>query len=466
MGSRRQQLEINIFGATTRPASRSHFGFTGPGDAHLMGSKNISIYLCGNSLGLQPKETQILVSEELQVWAHQGVFGHHMHPKGREWIEIDERVTGEMAKIVGALQTEVAVMGTLTSNLHFLMASFYRPTEKRFKILIEDKAFPSDYYAVESQVMWHGLDPSQAIISLSPRTGNYSLQTDDILKAIDDHAETTALLLFSGVQYYTGQLFEIEKITRYAKDRGVIVGWDLAHAAGNVLLKLHDWQVDFAAWCSYKYLNSGPGGIGAIFVHENQSGNGRLTGWWGHNKSSRFLMDNSETPHHLSPPRLDQIDCEGLKPADCCIQMRVEFVAIHGAGGFQHSNPSVLATVCLLGSLRVFAKTTMQALVEKSRKLTGFLEELLLSDKDGRAHYEIITPKDPLQRGAQLSLLFKGGIMEEVHRQLELAGIVVDERKPDVIRVAPAPLYNTYQEVFQFSLELQKAIALATRREA
>ncbi|EPS38791.1 hypothetical protein H072_7448 [Dactylellina haptotyla CBS 200.50] len=383
-----------------------------------------AIYLCGNSLGLQPKSTQALLLDELKVWADRGVYGHHEHPKSRPWIDIDQTVTKEMANIVGGLQSEVAVMGTLTSNLHFLMAAFYKPTRERYKIIIEDKAFPSDYYAIESQVNWHGLDPSATLISISPKPGSYVLDTRDILSLIDEQKSTTAMLLLSGVQYYTGQFFEMETITKFAKERGITVGWDLAHAVGNVELQLHDWGVDFAAWCSYKYLNSGPGGIGGIFVHETQSNQGRLSGWWGHDKSTRFAMEN-------------------------------EFVAIPGASGFQHSNPSVLATVSLLGSLNIFAETTMKELRSKSMRLTTFMEDLLIADEATAKNFEIITPRNPVERGAQLSLLFKNGIMEDVYKALELAGIVVDKRRPDVIRVAPAPLYNTYEEVFKFVMELR-----------
>ncbi|RVD90000.1 uncharacterized protein DFL_000983 [Arthrobotrys flagrans] len=394
-----------------------------------------AIYLCGNSLGLQPKGTRALLSEELDVWADQGVYGHHRHPNSRPWIDIDECVSEETAKIVGAHRSEVAVMGTLTSNLHFLMAAFYRPTDTKYKVIVEDKAFPSDYYAIESQVRWHGLDPLDAIISVSPRPGQYTLDTRDILKVIEEHGASTAMILLPGVQYYTGQLFEIEKITKSAKGRDIVVGWDLAHAVGNVELSLHDWQVDFAAWCSYKYLNSGPGGIAGIFVHEARSDQGRLTGWWGHDRASRFKMENN-------------------------------FVAIPGAGGFQHSNPSVMATVCLLGSLRVFAKTTMKAIREKSVRLTGYMEDLLLSDEETRKFYEIITPRNPSERGAQLSLLFKDGIMDAVFQKLELAGIIVDKRDPDVIRVAPAPLYNSYEDVFKFSQKLKEAILEASQAGA
>ncbi|KAK6331082.1 Kynureninase (L-kynurenine hydrolase) [Orbilia javanica] len=391
-----------------------------------------AVYLCGNSLGLQPKGTRGLLLEELGVWADQGVYGHHNHPSSRPWIDIDGCVSEEMAKIVGADRSEIAVMGTLTSNLHFLMAAFYRPTDLKYKIIVEEKAFPSDYYAIESQVQWHGLKSSDAIISVSPQPGQHTLDTHDILKVIEDNGASTAMILLPGVQYYTGQLFDIEKITKFARFHDIIVGWDLAHAVGNVELSLHDWQVDFAAWCSYKYLNSGPGGIAGIFVHETRSSQGRLTGWWGHDRASRFKMDNN-------------------------------FVAIPGAGGFQHSNPSVMATVCLLGSLNVFAKTSMKDIREKSVRLTGYMEELLLADEETRGFYEIITPRNPSERGAQLSLLFKHGIMDAVFQKLERAGIIADKREPDVIRVAPAPLYNSFGDVFKFSQEFKEAVLEASR---
>ncbi|KAK9454648.1 pyridoxal phosphate-dependent transferase [Dipodascopsis uninucleata] len=385
-----------------------------------------SIYLCGNSLGLLPKRSKQLINEELDVWATHGVTGHFNHERSRPWVTIDETVTGKMAKIVGAKTSEVAVMTTLTTNLHLLMTSFYRPDQERFKIIIEKKAFPSDHYAVESQIRLHGLNPDEAIVLIEPRAGEYLIRTNDIFKSIDEHGSSAALLLLPGIQYYTGQAFEIEKITAYAKRRGLVVGWDLAHAAGNLEIYLHDWNVDFAVWCTYKYLNSGPGGIGGLFVHELQSSRQRLSGWWGHNKISRFQMNN-------------------------------EYNLLPGAAGFQLSNPSVLDTVSLLGSLEEFSKYSMSILRKKSVKLTGYLESLLISlfpDKP----FTILTPSESDQRGCQLSLLFKPGIMDSVFKYLSDNGVTVDERRPDVIRVAPTPLYNSYSDVWHFTQILRAAV--------
>ncbi|KAK9240193.1 pyridoxal phosphate-dependent transferase [Lipomyces kononenkoae] len=391
-----------------------------------------SLYLCGNSLGLQPKLTRQLLDEELNVWARNGVYGHFRHPHSRPWVTIDETVTSAMADIVGAKKDEVAVMGTLTTNLHLLMAAFYKPTKERYKVIIEHKAFPSDHYAVESQIQMHNLSVSEALVTIKPPVGSKILPTDHILSVIKEHACTTALLLLPGVQYYTGQAFEIQKITAYAKALGITVGWDLAHAAGNLELRLHDWDVDFAAWCSYKYLNAGPGGIAGLFVHENQSERPRLTGWWAHEVKSRFLMDN---------------------------HMRIQ----PGAAGFQLSNPSVLDTMALLGSLTVFGNYTMTALRAKSVALTGYLETILLSRFPDRP-FSIITPSDPDQRGAQLSLAFDGDMMEEVNQVLQDNGVTCDERKPDVIRIAPTPLYNSFEDVWEFVEELRKAVDVVLAR--
>ncbi|KAJ8103874.1 pyridoxal phosphate-dependent transferase [Lipomyces tetrasporus] len=391
-----------------------------------------SLYLCGNSLGLQPKLTRKLLDEELNVWASNGVYGHFRHPHSRPWVTIDETVTSTMADIVGARKEEVAVMATLTTNLHLLMAAFYKPTTERYKIIIEHKAFPSDHYAVESQIQMHDLSVDQAMVTIKPPANSKILPTDYILSIIKEHASTTALVLLPGVQYYTGQAFDIQQITAYAKSLGIIVGWDLAHAAGNLALRLHDWDVDFAAWCSYKYLNAGPGGIAGLFVHEKQSERPRLTGWWAHEVNSRFMMDN---------------------------HMKVQY----GAAGFQLSNPSVLDTIALLGSLTVFRKYTMKALRAKSVALTGYLETLLLSRFPDKP-FLIITPSDPEQRGAQLSLAFADGMMDEVNQVLQENGVTCDERKPDVIRVAPTPLYNSFEDVWVFVDQLRKAVDIVFAR--
>ncbi|TPX62452.1 kynureninase [Spizellomyces sp. 'palustris'] len=376
-----------------------------------------AIYFCGNSLGLQPLGTRKLVDEELDVWARSGVVGHFKHSHDRPWVSIDDHVIEASGRIVGAKKEEVAIMNSLTVNLHFLMMSFYRPSNDRYKILIEEHAFPSDYYAVESQVRFHGYDPTDAIIQLGPRTGEHTIQTEDILECIARNGDQIALVLFSGVQYYTGQFFELEKIAVAARKKGCVVGFDLAHAVGNVPLRLHDWGVDFACWCTYKYLNAGPGGIGGAFVHEKHAVSDlpRLTGWWGTDPTKKFLMDNVFRP-------------------------------IQGANVYRVSNPNVLATVSLLGSLQVFSRTSMEDLRAKSVLLTGYLEALL----EGIPGFTILTPADPAQRGCQLSLLFRPGLMLKVLEELEKKGVVVDERKPDVIRVAPTPLYNTFTEVHRF----------------
>ncbi|TKA75806.1 hypothetical protein B0A55_06398 [Friedmanniomyces simplex] len=427
-----------------------------------------SIYLCGNSLGLQPTLTRKYMQQYLDTWAAKGVYGHFKDIEDSSlvpWLHVDDDCVPEMAKIVGALPDEVAVMQTLTANLHLMMASFYRPTKERYKIILEGKAFPSDHYAIESHIRYHNLDPSEAMLLISPDNSNtYTLSTPQILSFIDAHAPTTALLLLPGVQFYTGQSFDIPAITAHARSKGITVGWDLAHAAGNVALKLHDWDVDFAAWCTYKYLNCGPGAIGGCFVHERhgkvkqktppkESGGGgepmieyrpRLAGWWGSSKSSRFAMTNS-------------------------------FVPIPGAAGFQLSNPSVADTTALRASLDVFKLTSMEALRGRSVKLTGYLQESLdrlaeEQDKEqeqegGGRCFSIITPREPEQRGAQISVLLKSGLLDAVMESLEAAGVVVDERRPGVIRVAPAPLYNTYKDVYMFVKEFRLACQRAVRGE-
>ncbi|KAF9426531.1 Kynureninase (L-kynurenine hydrolase) [Entomortierella beljakovae] len=389
-------------------------------------------YLCGNSLGLPPKATTRFVTEELQVWGEKGVHGHFTHRFGRPWVRIEETVQEQSARVVGAKKDEVAIMNTLTSNLHTLFAAFYTPTPQRHKVLIESKAFPSDHYAIESQIRWHKLDPKDSLICQEPREGEYLLRTEDILETIEKHGHEIAVVAFSGIQFYTGQYFEIEKITKAAQEKGCIVGWDLAHAAGNVPVQLHDWNVDFACWCSYKYLNSGPGGIAGIFVHERHGSNldrNRLAGWWGHDKETRFDMVNVFKP-------------------------------IPGAAGFQHSNPSVLTTSALLGSLTVFEMTTMQEMRTKSYLLTGYLYHLLTTEFS-KDTLDIITPADPEQRGCQLSLVFKNGKMMEIFEGMEARGIIGDERRPDVIRVAPTPLYNRFEDVRRFVVELKELIAEA-----
>ncbi|KAI4959650.1 Kynureninase 1 [Alternaria arbusti] len=416
-----------------------------------------SIYFCGNSLGLQPRRTKEYVNRYLDTWASKGVFGHFTDYEGGlpPWLHIDDAIKQQTAKIVGALSTEVVVMETLTANLHLLMASFYRPTKDRYKIIIEGKAFPSDHYAALSQIAHHNLDPSALVTIDPPSASSPYLSNEHILSVISHHAPTTALVLLPGIQFYSGQFFDIELITRHCRSLGITVGWDLAHAAGNVPLKLHDWNVDFAAWCNYKYMNGGPGVIGGLFVHERHgkveqvsaartdgtngvASNGtelayrpRLSGWWGSDKSSRFRMEN-------------------------------KFVPIAGASGFQLSNPSALDMTSVMASTDVFALTNMDALRQRSLKLTAYLEARLLK-YDGEPPYKIITPANPAERGAQLSVLLNPGLLDKVQHYIEERGVVVDERKPDVLRVAPAPLYNSFHDIHRFITVFHEACRKALK---
>ncbi|OAG08215.1 kynureninase [Paraphaeosphaeria sporulosa] len=400
-----------------------------------------SIYLCGNSLGLQPRRTREYVNRYLDTWASKGVFGHFKPLQGGlpPWLDLDDALKEQTATIVGALPSEVVVMETLTANLHLLMSSFYKPTSERYKIIIEGKAFPSDHYAAQSQLAHHGI-PSSALITITPPSDDSPyLTTEHILSVISQHNATTALVLLPGIQFYSGQFFDIELITRHCHSLGIIVGWDLAHAVGNVPVKLHDWNVDFAAWCNYKYMNGGPGVIGGLFVHDNHGkvekaqvdGDAeynndtqlhyrpRLSGWWGSDKSSRFRMEN-------------------------------KFVPIPGASGFQLSNPSALDMTSVLASLDVFSMTSMEALRARSLRLTAYLEQRLLRYDNKTPPYKIITPANPAERGAQISVLLNPGLLDHVLHYIEEHGVVVDERKPDVLRVAPAPLYNSFWDVHRF----------------
>ncbi|PPQ70751.1 hypothetical protein CVT25_000072 [Psilocybe cyanescens] len=404
-------------------------------------------YLCGNSLGLLPKPSFDLVQEELHAWRTCAVIGHFSHPYDRPWTKCTDEVNVLLAELIGANESEVACMGTLTNNLHLMMDSFYKPTPSRFKILCEAHAFPSDQYAFQSQVLAHGLDPSTAILELSPREGEYTLREEDILETIEKEGDSIALVLFSGIQYYTGQWFAMQSITKKAQDKGCICGWDLAHAIGNVPLALHDWNVDFAAFCTYKYVNSGPGGIAGLFIHDkwHETERPKFAGWWGHELTTRFNM----------PPT---------------------FSPIKGAQGFQQSNPSALAVAALLGSLRVFKKVGMMGPVrQRSLELTAELDKLLKKSKyfvqpgqakkhKSKAGFTIITPDEPSERGAQLSLLFLpvgSGTMQAVHAYLSKNGVIGDEREPDVIRLAPAPLYNTLKDCEHAVEVLENALASA-----
>ncbi|CEP10388.1 hypothetical protein [Parasitella parasitica] len=405
-------------------------------------------YLCGNSLGLMPKRSSELINEELDAWSkrfaedtvefsslpdlfnqNRGVEGHWNHPYNRPWATVDELVKEPLANLVGAKPSEVTAMNTLTSNIHSMLITFYRPTKERFKILIEQKAFPSDHYAVYSHIQSRGIDPNVSILTIAPRSGENILHTQDIIDLINKDKEI-AVVMLSGVQYYTGQFFEIEKITKAGKEAGCVVGWDLAHAVGNVPLQLHDWNVDFACWCSYKYLNSGAGGIAGLFIHEiynNDKERPRLAGWWGNQKENRF-------------------------------EMLPEFQPSEGASGYQMSNPSIFTTISLLGSLEIFEKAGgIKALRQVSYSLTGYLEKLLLFELEqefSQGLIRILTPNDPEQRGCQLSLEFPTKMMEVFH-SLHSRGVIVDDRKPTVIRVAPAPLYNTFKDCFYFVRHLK-----------
>ncbi|HNB59124.1 MAG TPA: kynureninase [Phycisphaerales bacterium] len=381
-----------------------------------------ALYLCGNSLGLQPKATRDAVIAELDDWASMGVQAHHL---GRNpWLYYHEPLREPLARLVGALPHEVVAMNSLTVNLHLLMASFYRPTAKRHKIVIEDDAFPSDSYAVASQAAWHGYDPATSIVRLKPRTGEDTLRTQDIVDFLNREGDTVALTLMSGVNYLTGEWFDMPAITAAAQNKGCIVGWDLAHAAGNVPLRLHEWNVDFAAWCTYKYLNSGPGAVAGAYVHERHARNQaitRLAGWWGNDPATRFEMGPG---FHARP----------------------------SADGWQLSNPPILSLAPVRVSLEIFDRAGMTALREKSQKLTAYLEFLLdrITNGGGRHLVQVITPRDSKARGCQLSLAVAERA-REVHAELEREGVVCDFRAPNVIRVAPTPLYNTYHEVWRFA---------------
>ncbi len=387
------------------------------------------IYLTGNSLGLQPKSTKTFVNEELSDWATLGVEGHE-HSR-RPWLTYHKLTKKSLAKIVGANPSEVVAMNQLTVNLHLMMVSFYRPTAKRYKIIAEAGAFSSDQYAFESQLKFHSLDPQQALIEIKPRYGETNLRTEDIVRTIREHADELALVIFSGVQYYSGQFFNIKAITAATHEAGAIAGFDLAHAVGNVTLQLHDDNVDFAVWCSYKYLNSGPGGIAGAFVHERHAKDfelPRFSGWWGHNEQERFQMK------------------KGFKP-------------LEGVDGWQLSNFPILSGAAHLASLAIFDEAGMKSLRKKSVQLTGFLEFLLRTIDPDQTHVGILTPTNPDERGCQLSLfVHENG--RKVFQKLTRAGVIADWREPGVIRVAPVPLYNTFEDVFKFSQIFQKALGL------
>lgn len=385
-----------------------------------------SIYFCGNSLGLQPKAVKDQIQAELEAWAEKGVEGHFTGDN--PWVDARLRSKPLLAEVMGAKADEVVAMGSLTANLHFLMVSFYQPSKHKYKIITEADAFPSDRYMLESQARLHGYDPADAIIELTPKAGEHCLRTEDIIAIIDKHKDETALIMMSGLQYYTGQLFDLRNITQAGIKAGAKVGFDLAHAAGNVPLQLHEWGVDFAAWCSYKYLNSGPGNVGGIFVHEkhtDQPDLQRLAGWWGHDEKVRFKMEGPFSP-------------------------------MKGADGWQVSNDNVLGLAAHQASLEIFAKAGMANLRRKSELLTGYLEFVIEQiNKDDRI--EIITPKNPEERGCQLSLMFKRR-GKEIFDELYRHGVIGDWRHPNVIRLAPTPLYNSFREVYRFARLLEQTL--------
>jgi len=375
------------------------------------------LYLCGHSLGLQPKSVKSYLDQELKDWAELGVDGH-FHGKN-PWMPYHRLLRDQTAELVGATRSEVVVMNSLTVNLHLMMASFYRPTPQRFKILIEKGAFPSDQYAVKSQIRFHGFDPQSGLFELTPREGESSVRDEDVENFIDREGESIALIMLGGVNYATGQIFDMPGVTRLGRRKGCVVGFDLAHAAGNVPLRLHDWGPDFAVWCSYKYLNGGPGCVAGCFVHERHSREWdlpRFAGWWGHDEKTRF-------------------------------QMGPEFHPMVGAEGWQLSNPPIFGLAPLRASMEIFSEVGMERLRTKSVALTGYMEFLLRQLKS--ESLSVITPRDSVRRGAQLSIrLSSHG--RDVCDKLAESSVIGDWREPDIFRVAAVPLYNSYADVYRF----------------
>ena len=390
-----------------------HFPLQKNGEKH--------IYLCGNSLGLQSKNTTDFIQQELEDWKNLGVEGH-FHARN-PWLPYHEFLSDSYSKILGAKSSEVVAMNTLSVNLHLMMVSFYQPTKKRFKVLMEADAFPSDIYAIESHLKHHNLNAEKAIIRLKPRKNESFIRTKDVEEIIDNDGEEIALIILGGVNYYTGQVFDMKEITKLGHKKGIKVGFDLAHAVGNISLSLHEWNVDFAVWCSYKYLNSGPGSVGGVFIHErhHKSNLNRFAGWWGHDKVSRFKM-----PEKFSP--------------------------IQTAEGWQLSNPPILSLAAIRASLSIFDEVGMDALIEKSKKLTSYLVYLLENIESDRI--SIITPQE---RGCQISIRVKNG-NKELFDKLTDNGVIADWREPDVIRIAPVPLYNSYSDVYIFYKILEEIL--------
>jgi len=384
------------------------------------------IYFAGNSLGLMPKAARAIVEEELDNWAKLGVDAHHA--AGTPWYTYHEALREPTARLAGAKPVEVICMNSLTVNLHLMMATFYRPTKSSFKILMEEPAFPSDTYAIKTQIAHHGLNPNDVLILARPRKGEFTIQTEDIVDLIEKHADQLAVVLLAGVNFFTGQLFDIERITAATRQRGIVVGFDLAHAIGNVPLSLHDWNVDFAVWCSYKYLNAGPGAVAGAFVHEQHATNTklpRLAGWFGNDPNTRFRL-------HLEP----------------------EFIPVASADGWQISNPPIFSMAPLRASLAIFdGAGGMKPLRAKSIRLTSYLEFLLR--EVGSKKFTVITQRNSDERGCQLSILAHEH-PKELLKELEAAGVKCDFREPNVIRVAPTPLYNSFHEVWRFARILAK----------
>jgi len=385
------------------------------------------IYFTGNSLGLQPKKAQQYVNEVMNNWAELGVEGHFTGSK--PWWDYQERFAEPLSKVVGAKPAEITVMNTLSVNLNLLLVSFYRPTKQRFKIICEEKAFPSDQYLIQEQVKYHGLDPKIAIIEVKRRNGEHNFRTEDIVAAIRDAGNELALVLIGGINYYTGQVLDMQTITQAGHQVGAYVGWDLAHAAGNIKMDLHNWQVDFAAWCSYKYMNAGPGSASGIFIHQKHHASNlpRFAGWWGHNKERRFLM----------------------QPA---------FDPIQSAEGWQISNPPILSMAPYLGSVAMFDEVGMDALIAKRDLITAYLE-FIITDVASQvnANFEIITPSQPEQRASQLSILLHGQ-GRELFTYLMQNGVIIDWREPNVIRLAPVPFYTSFQDIYNFGQILKAGL--------
>ena len=387
------------------------------------------IYFTGNSLGLQPKRTKLYVDEVMSDWANMAVEGHFYSDK--PWWDYQERFAVPLSEVVGAKPSEVGVMNTLTVNLHLLMVSFYNPTPKKYKIICEEKAFPSDQYMFQSQVKFHGFDPKDAIVEIKRREGEANIRLEDVLAKIEEVGSELALVLIGGVNYYTGQVFDMKTITAAGQKQGAYVGWDLAHAAGNIKLDLHDWNVDFAAWCSYKYMNSGPGNASGFFVHEkhhNDKELKRFAGWYGHNKERRFKMEP-------------------------------DFDPVHGADGWQISNLPILSLAPYLASVEMFAEVGMDKLIAKRNLITAYLEFVLHEiDKelDG-AEFEILTPSNQDERGCQLSVYLHGQ-GRELFERLMKNGVITDWREPNVIRLAPAPFYCSFEDMYDFGQILKRLI--------